>query len=48
MWYKFNDEIVQNLDSTKFNPSGIEQDLESKIISSFLRVQYWPHFLTDL
>ena len=44
MWYKFNDEIVQKLDSTKFNQLGIEEDLEGKIISSFIQIQILTSF----
>ena len=44
MWYKFNDEIVQKLDSTKFNQLGIEEDLEGEIISSFIQIQILTSF----
>ena len=48
MWYKFNDEIVQKLGSTKFNQLGITEDLEGKIISSFIQIHILKSFFTDL
>lgn len=39
VWYKFNDEVVQKLEGTKFM-LGIEEDLEGKIILSWIILSY--------